>query len=104
VLARVVVTARRCLRPADLFFRHGSDEFIVLLLQTSFAAAQSVSERIHDAAKMEQPGVVPRFGLTVVAVTMPEDGVSIDDLIQRAASNLRHIRAQQIDRPPESIH
>jgi diguanylate cyclase (GGDEF)-like protein/putative nucleotidyltransferase with HDIG domain len=104
VLARVVVTARGCLRPADLFFRHGSDEFIVLLLRTSLAAAQSIGERIHNAAKREQPGVVPRFGLTVVAVTMPDDGVSIDDLIQRASANLRQVRAQLLDRPPESIH
>ena len=74
VLSRVVVAARRNLRAADLLFRHGSDEFIVLLLQTDHATAQSIGARIHDAAKVERVGAEPSFGVTVVAVTIPEDG------------------------------
>jgi diguanylate cyclase (GGDEF)-like protein/putative nucleotidyltransferase with HDIG domain len=102
VLSRVVVAARRCLRGADLLFRHGSDEFIVLLLQTDRATAQAIAVRIQDAAKAERIGPEPNFAVTVVAVTIPEDGASIDELIQCAAKNLR--RVQQQDRPPESIH
>ena len=104
VLSRVVVAARRSLRAADLLFRHGSDEFIVLLLQTDHATAQSIGARIHDAAKVEQVGAEPSFGVTVVAVTIPEDAPSIDELILCAAKKLRRLRTQQQDRPPESIH
>ena len=103
VLSRFVVAARRSLRAADLLFRHGSDEFIVLLLQTDHATAQLIGTRMQDAARAEQMGQEPSFGVTVVTVTMPEDGVSIDDLIQSATKSLRRLRAQP-DRPPESIH
>ena len=104
VLSRLVVAARRSLRAADLLFRHGSDEFIVLLLQTDRVTAQSIGTRLHDAAKAEQVGQEPSFGVTIVTVTIPEDGVSIDELIQSAAGGLRRLRSQQYDRPPESIH
>jgi diguanylate cyclase (GGDEF)-like protein len=99
-----VVAARRSLRAADLLFRHGSDEFIVLLLQTDRATAQSIGTRLNDAAKAEQIGQEPSFGVTIVTVTIPEDGVSIDELIHSAVGSLRRLRNQQQDRPPESIH
>lgn len=39
------------LRPTDLFFRYGGDEFVVLLLATSLDFAQMVAERIRGAAE-----------------------------------------------------
>jgi diguanylate cyclase (GGDEF)-like protein len=48
ILTRFVATVRDSIRPNDLLFRIGGDEFCCLLPETSVAQARLVAERIRD--------------------------------------------------------
>lgn len=107
VLENVVRATRRSLRAADLMFRYGSDEFVVLLLQTDNDTASAICSRIHDAVKLERVGDTGLpISVSVSVVTGSEAGQTVDQLIEIAVQTLR--RPQRIDdpshRPPGSIH
>jgi diguanylate cyclase (GGDEF)-like protein/putative nucleotidyltransferase with HDIG domain len=51
VLRHVMHHSASCLRSADLLFRHGSNEFVALLNETTLDAATLVAHRIRDAVR-----------------------------------------------------
>ena len=53
VLARLAVILRRSVRSVDFVARYGGEEFVVVLVETSAAAAVPIAERIR--AQVEQP-------------------------------------------------
>lgn len=107
VLSRVVTTARASLRAADLLFRHGSDEFVALLMQTDKHTASEIAARVVDAVRAERVQGQPDFRLSVVTATSPEDGVSLDELIATGIRLLPRPSGNPNDSPGarrESIH
>lgn len=92
VLALTVDATRRTLRNADLLFRAGSDEFIVLLTQTDAATAESIATRIRanvrSAPHALDDGSSLRVDVRVGIATAPNDGTSLGDLLEAARHRL----------------
>ncbi len=95
-LAWVAETLRGILRENDHLGRHGGDEFIAVLPQTSHAKALEIALRIsavvREAAARE--AVYPE--ITIGVATMPEDGDQAATLLEAADSRLyaqKHRRA-----------
>ena len=90
LLSAVAEAIGRSLRGADIVFRYGGDEFVVLLEQTDDKTCQVIAGRISEAASTQ---FLHRFDLrTVVGVgvaTAPGDGQSLDKLTDVARSRLR---------------
>lgn len=86
VMGHVVRASRKSLRAADMLFRHGSDEFVALLLHTNLATGHVIAKRITDAVTVEQEGLdlSQRFGISVWVVSAPQDGQTIDELLESA--------------------
>jgi diguanylate cyclase (GGDEF)-like protein len=51
VLRHVMYYSGSCLRSADVLFRHGSDEFVAMLNDSTLEAATLVAHRIRDAVR-----------------------------------------------------
>ncbi len=98
VLRETVSRIRALLRTADLFFRQGGDEFMVVL--TSLAAeldAAVVAEKL--IAAMEEPirigGHAVSLGLSVGITLYPRDGENVDTLVRNANMALSEAKAQK---------
>jgi diguanylate cyclase (GGDEF)-like protein/putative nucleotidyltransferase with HDIG domain len=106
VLGDVAEAVRRALRGADVLFRYGSDEFVVLLTQTDATEAAGVAKRIagkiaeHYTSAPHRQGEV--VGVTLGIATAPTDGTSLETLI--LAARRRETPADEIGSPPPSIH
>lgn len=103
-LAFVVDAIRRSLRGADVLFRYGNSEFVVLLAQTDSASAQAVADRIGERVSGSNPlGAAPEdreIQLTLGIATAPADGATLQTLVEAAR---RRERRSPPPRPP-SIH
>ena len=109
-VAHVVRAVRRSLRAADMLFRYHGTDLVALLLQTDRTTGLSIGQRISQAltdAKsndtLDLTNVAPA---SVSVVSAPEDGTTIDELLQRAS--IRRVatdegRARDRKHPP-SIH
>ncbi|BDV43468.1 GGDEF domain-containing protein [Geotalea uraniireducens] len=96
VLAAMGDFLGEALRGADLAFRYGGEEFIVLLPETDFAMALQVAERLRRLVEERSGSVldnVATHGVTVSVgvATYPRDGETrgdllkqVDDLLYRA--------------------
>jgi diguanylate cyclase (GGDEF)-like protein len=56
VLTETAAAIRRCLRPTELVFRVGGEEFLVLVAGCGPESAVSVGERVRVAVEAAQPG------------------------------------------------
>jgi diguanylate cyclase (GGDEF)-like protein/putative nucleotidyltransferase with HDIG domain len=106
-LGQVADAIRKALRGADILFRYGSDEFVVLLTQSDIDAAQSVAARI--AERISEQALAPstseecRVAVTMGVASAPEDGAAVEELV--SAARARAIRAPAPGRPfPPSVH
>jgi diguanylate cyclase (GGDEF)-like protein/putative nucleotidyltransferase with HDIG domain len=102
VMSEVVRATRRSLRAADMLFRYGNDEFVALLLQTNQATGRAIANRISEAIAADQERLEPsrRFGITVAVVSAPQDGRTIDEVLDIAVS--RHHPPGHDGRGPDS--
>ncbi|HEY0605016.1 MAG TPA: GGDEF domain-containing protein [Herpetosiphonaceae bacterium] len=84
LLQQVVRTARSCLRSHDVIARLGGDEFAILLPETDYDAAVTVSHKVqsHLLATVQGEGYPVTFSIGVV--TCVDAHISIERLIQRA--------------------
>lgn len=97
---------RRSIRAVDTAFRHGGDEFLVLLPETDFGGAFVVAEKIRQGA--EEVGLSAGGGelLTSVSiglVSCPEDGSSAEELMlaaDRAMYQAKSLGKNQISGNP----
>jgi len=97
---------RRSIRAVDTAFRHGGDEFLVLLPETDFGGAFVVAEKIRQGA--EEVGLTAGAGelLTSVSiglVSCPEDGASVEELMlaaDRAMYQAKSLGKNQISGNP----
>jgi diguanylate cyclase (GGDEF)-like protein len=104
-LADVADAIRKALRGADVLFRYGEFEFVVLLTQTSAEIAAAVLKRIEarlletnfEYLEDEQP--TPFIGLA----TAPSDGTTLGELVQVARRRESPPGPKTTDRP-SSIH
>ena len=84
-LTSLVAAMRRTLRAADILFKHGDHGFIALLLHTKVETAELIARRILDAISAERTDVAwTDLQISVAFASAPDDGSSIDDLINRA--------------------
>jgi diguanylate cyclase (GGDEF)-like protein/putative nucleotidyltransferase with HDIG domain len=88
VMRHVVQHATAGLRLADILFRYGSDEFVVLLNDTNPESATVVGERIRHGIRahplpLHTDGLV-EVDVSVIAVSSPGDGASLPALIKTA--------------------
>jgi diguanylate cyclase (GGDEF)-like protein len=104
-LRQIVGTLRSNLRAADVLFRLESDEFAVLLLQTSKETAIAVADRMR--VSVQQMGDAGpnrmRVNVTLTVVASPVDGTTIDTLLE-AGRRIAASRGTKPSSSSESIH
>ncbi len=101
VLTEFARRVRGEIREVDLAFRHGGEEFVVLLPETDLAGGQAVAERLC-AALRTAPVLLPR-GRVEVTVSIgiavyPEHGESGSAVVQAADDALYAAKAAGRDR------
>lgn len=86
VLRIIADLLRKTSRPSDFAGRYGGDEFILVLPNTGKGAAQDVAERIRRAVESYPfilgGSVVTTVTLSVGVAASPEDGVTVDALVE----------------------
>jgi GGDEF domain-containing protein len=98
----VVSATRRTLRPADLLFRSGQDEFVALLLNTELNAATAISLRVASAlGALKSTGVLATVKIGLACA--PLDAAEAERLL--VVSRERVINNDTSDiTPPGAIH
>ena len=104
VLGCVVRATRKCLRAADFLFRYGSDEFVALLLQTDPDTSTAIARRIQETLKADQADSPAPFTVTVIVVSGPQDGPTVEELLQTATRRLANSSRNGPSGRSESIH
>jgi diguanylate cyclase (GGDEF)-like protein/putative nucleotidyltransferase with HDIG domain len=93
LMAHVSVAIRRSLRGADILFRFGEDQFVVLLTRTELCVADQVARRIVEAAACLKLSITAdediSVALRVGGATAPADGRSLPVLIEMARQRLQ---------------
>lgn len=88
LLSEVGDCMRRFVRPADIPFRYGGDEFILLLPETAKDQAESIARKMLDRLRSEVFHVEPGLDLQIRAsfgvASYPEDGSSGQDIVRAA--------------------
>jgi diguanylate cyclase (GGDEF)-like protein/putative nucleotidyltransferase with HDIG domain len=106
-LGKVIDVIKKILRGADVLFRYGAEEFVVLLTQTDAEAAATVgrrvAERISEQAIAALGSDDGRIGATIGVATAPADGITVETLVT-AARRKERIRTTKPGHQPPSIH
>jgi diguanylate cyclase (GGDEF)-like protein len=95
VLIEVAKTLRKVVRPGDLLFRWGGDEFAVLLLNTAYDGAITAARRCARAIKRLSRGSVSVTAHLGVA-TYPTCTNTLTTLLQLADERLYEAKAKDI--------
>lgn len=75
---------KKTVRTTDILARYGGDEFLILMPQTGASGAEILLKRVQEAVYgMELPGGY-RIGVSGGVASFPNDGSSIDQLINLA--------------------
>jgi diguanylate cyclase (GGDEF)-like protein len=90
VLKEISDVLNQSARTEDVVGRIGGDEFAVGLIEQSRKGAEPWSERIHALAGETRTalGFAVPWGLTIGVAAFPEDGKTLDDLLQAADRRL----------------
>lgn len=89
VLRHVVERTRSALRPTDLLFRSGGDEFVALLDQADSGTASSLAEQVCENVGQHPLALGSRVTIRVditTTITTPQDGVTLRELATMARS------------------
>jgi diguanylate cyclase (GGDEF)-like protein/putative nucleotidyltransferase with HDIG domain len=108
-LNHVVACTRKHIRPSDLLFRYGREEFVVVQFQTDRVLAAAMAARIRQAIESQAVGEVGRVKVRVrVGVSaIPDDGESLESLIVAARHRIGQSQDRRTDfpgQPPGAIH
>ena len=87
-LGRLGEILRRATRGADLCFRYGGEEFLLLLPEVDLNGAMAVAERVRVATNEGRPGLPPFSVSGGVALCDPADGRDPEPLLRRADAAL----------------
>lgn len=91
VLVQAAERMQVCLREADVVFRTGGEEFLVLLPGADQAEAEQVAERVRSALAdqpFECPGSTISVSASIGVVTVPPESCNWEELLQRADAAL----------------
>lgn len=96
-LCRLADILRATCRATDTAARFGGDEFAMILVETGSSAATLAARRVREqlASEPEQPHLTVSAGVAV----FPEDGPSVESLLQAADRALYQMKATH---PPNS--
>jgi diguanylate cyclase (GGDEF)-like protein len=89
---------KSCLRDIDIPCRFGSQEFAVILPETSRQAALEVAERLRTKIRSESAPGVGMVTVSVGVATYPENGETVDDLLKTADQALDIAKFEGRDR------
>ena len=79
-------------RAMDTATRYGGDEFALVLPEANFQAAQHVGQRICE--RLAEDGEEPRITVSVGAAVYPQDGQTMDELLNSADRALYGMKRQ----------
>ena len=106
-LERAVETIKKILRGADVLYRYGTDEFVVVLTQTDRQAALRVADRIAtkiaEQSLESQSSDGQRLAVELGVASAPADGTNVEALIGVARRRERG-GANPVPQNPESVH
>jgi two-component system cell cycle response regulator len=104
--SEVAKVLNRSVRASDVVIRYGGDEFLGIVSQATCQEVSLLARRIQsevDAIRLEfRPGEFARVGISVGMASFPEDGDSLEVLLQKADQAMyqnKHSRA----RAPENV-
>lgn len=100
-LCRLADVLFSCCRDIDTAARFGGDEFAVVLPETNAEAANLVAQRMCESVANDDKG--PRISISVGIAVYPQDGDSIEQLLNHADSALYLMKRQRIA-APEAMH
>jgi diguanylate cyclase (GGDEF)-like protein len=88
VLKAVGAFLQKSVRDVDSVGRYGGEEFIMFLPETVKEAAFILADRLRKGVSEIEVGNLPPVTISLGIATFPDDGKSIDDLLQRADAAL----------------
>ncbi|GAB4214746.1 MAG: hypothetical protein Fur007_11500 [Rhodoferax sp.] len=96
VLIEVAQRLQACLRDSDTVCRLGGDEFLIFLQDTDTAGAEVLAHRLLRAmqAPLTVQGMSLSLGCSIGAALYPEDGRTLDALIQCADTAMYRVKAR----------
>jgi diguanylate cyclase (GGDEF)-like protein len=83
VLREAGEAIRRCLRPTEVVYRVGGEEFLVLLAGCDLERAVPVGERVREAVERAQPGGLV-ITVSVGVAAAAGEAIDFDELFQAA--------------------
>ncbi|MCA1649626.1 MAG: diguanylate cyclase [Acidobacteria bacterium] len=104
-LASLADIIRRTLRGADILFRYSSEALVVLLNHTDSEAASAVMGRLAHSIKnatARSSSECRDFSFFIGTATAPEDGTSLEALVEAARKRGRSANDGSIS--PPSVH
>jgi diguanylate cyclase (GGDEF)-like protein len=96
LLMMIVKCIEEQLRDTDILARFGGDEFVVLLPEAPASGAQLVAERILQAVETTLPLIdekTIRGTVSIGIATFPEDGVSLNTIVENADKAMYQAKA-----------
>jgi diguanylate cyclase (GGDEF)-like protein/PAS domain S-box-containing protein len=93
-LCRVADVLCSCCRDIDTSSRFGGDEFALVLPETNAEAANLVARRICECVANENKG--PQISVSVGVAVYPQDGDTIERLLNQADSALYSMKGKRI--------
>ena len=98
MLIAVAQSLRAAVRAGDRVYRHGGDEFAVLLPATTRAVGERVAERIRSAIATLDTGAATRITASIGAASHPDDAATRDELVAAADAALYRAKGSGGDR------
>jgi diguanylate cyclase (GGDEF)-like protein len=92
VLRKVSEIVKLFVRSGDRAFRYGGEEIVVLLKDCDKENAQRVAEKIRTQVFLLKDDPYPAITISIGVASYPEDGESIQDVIEKSDSALLHAK------------
>ncbi len=94
VLVEVAARIKSCLRDVDTLCRLGGDEFVVFLQQADAPGAEACAQRVLQSlsAPFVLDGMNFSVGCSIGAALYPDDGTTLDELIQHADTAMYRVK------------
>jgi diguanylate cyclase (GGDEF)-like protein len=93
VLKSVGFFLRDSIRDVDSIARYGGEEFIMFLPETSKEAAFILADRLRIGVSEIKTGSLPEITISLGISTFPEDGKTLNELLDRADAALYRAKA-----------
>jgi diguanylate cyclase (GGDEF)-like protein/PAS domain S-box-containing protein len=100
-LCRLGDVLRLCCRAIDTPVRYGGDEFAVILPETTVRAAGIVASRIRN--RLATDSQQPPFSASIGVAAYPQDGETVEALLEIADRELYVIKSRAADRLSPSV-